>query len=71
MVSDCGVISSKPCAFVRPVSRVHGVCRVLKLARVLLLFFFSPAAGNAPKPDSTTLGKKPVKAWGFLLLFLF
>ncbi|GKV50700.1 hypothetical protein SLEP1_g57398 [Rubroshorea leprosula] len=28
MVSDCGVISSEPCAFVGPVSRVHGVCRV-------------------------------------------
>ncbi|GKV11333.1 hypothetical protein SLEP1_g22597 [Rubroshorea leprosula] len=26
MVSDCGVISSKPCAFVGLVSRVHGVC---------------------------------------------
>ncbi|GKV48919.1 hypothetical protein SLEP1_g55701 [Rubroshorea leprosula] len=28
MVSDCGVISFEPCAFVGPVSRVHGVCHV-------------------------------------------
>ncbi|GKV36697.1 hypothetical protein SLEP1_g44797 [Rubroshorea leprosula] len=28
MVSDCGVISSEPCAFVGLVSRVHGVCHV-------------------------------------------
>ncbi|GKV15573.1 hypothetical protein SLEP1_g26354 [Rubroshorea leprosula] len=31
MVSDCGVISSESCAFVGPVSRVYGVCRVSKL----------------------------------------
>ncbi|GKU89736.1 hypothetical protein SLEP1_g3832 [Rubroshorea leprosula] len=31
MVSECDMISSEHCAFVEPVSRVHGVCRVSKL----------------------------------------
>ncbi|GKV02282.1 hypothetical protein SLEP1_g14739 [Rubroshorea leprosula] len=28
VVSECDVISSEPCAFVGPISRVHGVCHV-------------------------------------------
>ncbi|GKV13623.1 hypothetical protein SLEP1_g24614 [Rubroshorea leprosula] len=39
----------------------------------VLLFFFSPTAGKEPqRPTAPPLEKKKsVKAWGFLLLFLF